>query len=372
MPASLKDHLAHYPRHRALYDRIRREVTPVRPSQYDVSNICNLRCEGCLFFAGDDYLGHPEETDLARIERFYESEAARGVNFAQFGGAEPALTPQILRIAGRHIRRGVVFTNGTIRIPDDVPYRLHISLWGGPQESARVRGADVVAKAIRNYRGDRRAVFVFTINAQNLESLPDIVELCERNSVLLTFSHFSPTVDYAAFLDGSSDSREFFRLRAQDALALGPHHLQRAEALVEQAMNDAPDTVVYSPAFNAWVNQPEGLYAIDPASGVATDCGSRVTRRYRHFHADLTDAGDVKCCAPNLDCSTCRIYAQSLSSALSRVGGVAPDGAGFAEWLEMWSLWCRLFLPDWEEAQHALADRIPATDRKSSGEAAFA
>jgi hypothetical protein len=337
--------------HREVYNRIRKQVMPVRPSQYDITNDCNLRCEGCLFFAGSDYLGHPEEIDPSRIDVFFAGEAERGVNFAQFGGAEPALALDTLRIAARHIRRGVVFTNGTVRIPEEIPYRLHISLWGLPESSAEVRGADVVEKALRNYRGDRRAVFVFTVNARNIETLPDVVEMCAEHGVRLTFSHFSPTTDYWTFLRGRSGGREFFRMRDGNALTLDTDQLGRAEALIARAMEEEPDTVVYTPAFNRWIHRPGSLFSIDPATGVALDCGSRVTKRYRHYHADLTDAGQVKCCAPNLDCSSCRIYAQSLSSALRRGRDVYSDDAAFAEWVEMWNLWCRLFLVGWEETQ---------------------
>lgn len=143
--------------HRAVYQRIRGEVTPVRPSQYDIANACNLRCEGCLFFAGSDYLGHPEERDAERIDAFFAGEAARGINFAQFGGAEPALAVDTLRIAARYISCGVVFTNGTVRIPDDVPYSLHISIWGLPEASAEVRGADVVEQSGEGSSRQRRS-----------------------------------------------------------------------------------------------------------------------------------------------------------------------------------------------------------------------
>ena len=35
-------------RFRALRDR----VFPIKPSQYDVTNLCNLSCVGCLYFEG--------------------------------------------------------------------------------------------------------------------------------------------------------------------------------------------------------------------------------------------------------------------------------------------------------------------------------
>ena len=91
---------------------LRQELLPLRPSQFDITSACNLTCEGCLFFSGDDYLGHKDEKDLQNIEAFFASESARGVRYGYFGGAEPSLAENKLLIANRHIPYGVVFTTG--------------------------------------------------------------------------------------------------------------------------------------------------------------------------------------------------------------------------------------------------------------------
>lgn len=344
----LADYFGRRPEDRARYAHVRASAGQIRPSQYDISNTCNLTCEGCLFFAGDDHLNHEQVLDAARIDAFFAQEAARGVNFLQFGGAEPALTQQTLRIAARHVRRGVVFTNGTVKIARDIPFRLHVSVWGLGEQARALRGADVVAKAVRNYRGDPRALFVFTVNAGNVESIPDVAAYCAEAGVPLTFNHFANTLTYERWLDGEQADPDYFRLgQAGTGMTHTPATLARAWALIGQAIERYPETVVYSRAFGRRIHDPRGLYQIDPKSGEASDCGSRVGAHYRHFHADLADAGDVKCCTPNIDCATCRLYQQSLSSLLARLEGFAVTDEGLGDWLELWEFWCRLNLVGW-------------------------
>lgn len=330
------------------YDYLRNVILPIRPSQYDISNICNLSCEGCFFFVGTDYLGHPEVADLGAVEAFFEGEARRGVNYAEVAGAEPSLAEEKLVIMARHIRRGVIYTNGTRVIPTEIPYKLQISLWGLPEQSARLRGANVVAKQVRNYRDDDRAVFVFTINRENVWSIPELARFCAGEGIRLTFNHFSPTESYRARLSHPNGNRDrYFRFSDRESnLLLQPSDLVRSRALIADAIDRYPETIVYSRTFNDWVHRPGGLYQVDPSTGIATDCGGMLTKGYRHFHADLTDAGDVKCPTPNIACEDCRCYAQAWGTALRRHTGPALRHNGGDTWIELWKFWCRLFLFD--------------------------
>ncbi|HEY8614141.1 MAG TPA: hypothetical protein VIL69_23005, partial [Roseomonas sp.] len=323
------------------YRELRRRVGDIRPSQYDISRRCNLSCEGCLFFLGSDYQEHGETRDTAALDRFFAKEAARGVNYGQFAGAEPALRQDVLRIAARHLNRGVVFTNGTVRLDASLPYALHVSVWGLAEKGERLRGADTFMKALRNYRGDPRATFIFTLNADNLATVPELTEICADHGVRLSFSHFSPTLEYQNRLQTvSAEESEYFRISSgADNLLFDAEGLTHAEALIAAAMRDHPRTVVYSDAFNRWIHQPAGIYRSDPLTGLPENCGSRITANYRHFHTDLSDSGNAKCCAPNIDCGSCRLYAQSLASALHRVHEFAGSAGDFSGWLDIWEHW---------------------------------
>jgi hypothetical protein len=330
---------------RAFFDYLRKQVLPIRPSQYDLSNTCNLVCEGCLFFAGSDYEGHVPVTDLGQVDRFFAAEAARGINYAEVAGAEPSLVESKLVVMARHIPRGVIYTNGTRKLTRELDYRLQISLWGLPEESAKLRGANIFAKQVRNYGNDPRAVFVFTVTSQNVNSIPAMARLCADKGLRLSFNHYSPTSDYLNRLgDDQLDRSDYFRFsHSQDNLLLGPSDLARSRALIGEAMENHPQFILYDPYFSEWVHRPEGLYDIDPTTGIATNCAARVTSHYRHFHVDLQDAGEVKCCTPNIDCQSCRLYAQSLGSVLQRQTGRSRKGSEFETWIGLWRLWHVLF-----------------------------
>src|SRR6476619_7278819 len=77
------------------YQKVRR-FFHLRESAYDISSICQLRCDGCYYFQGDKYSAKPvRDVDVWR--RFFLSEKERGVNYVNLAGAEPALVPDVLR-----------------------------------------------------------------------------------------------------------------------------------------------------------------------------------------------------------------------------------------------------------------------------------
>ena len=353
-PLTLAEHLAANPEDAARYRHLRRSAGRVRPSQYDVSQTCNLTCEGCLFFAGEDGRRSDEIPDPVRVDAFFAAEKARGVNFLQFAGAEPALAQETLRIAARYLDRGVIFTNGSVRIDPDIPFKLHISVWGLGAEGRRLRGADVVRKALRNYHGDPRALFVFTLNASNIESIPDVAALFAEAGAPLTFNHFATTTDYERWSAGDAGAdTDYFKQGADGASAMvhTPESLARSRELILAAMDAHPETIVYNRPLLDAVHDPAGVYEIDPATGVALDCGVRVTDRLRHFHVDLSNAGEAKCCVPNVSCSSCRLYFQSLSTLLGRLDRFERKPGGVADWLDLWELWCRFTVVGWSPIQ---------------------
>lgn len=312
------------------YMYVRSQLRNIRPTQYDITDLCNLNCKGCLYFAGQDREGISEVKDREAVEQFFAQEAARGVNYLQIAGAEPSLALSKVRIAAQQIPRGVIFTNGVKKIPADIPLRIHISIWEIPgQATEELRGADTLMRAVENYRDDQRAVFVFTINALNLANLQDAVRFAHEQGIKMTLSHFSPTIQDAA---------------EQEALRLIPDDLARCERIVDQLMDQYPDTLIYSRAWNRWIHQPNPLYEINPANNHARDCGSVTTKHYRHYRVDLQETHNAKCCAPNLDCRTCRAYAQSLATILNRIDRFAGSEDDLSDWLEMAQYWCRIFL----------------------------
>jgi hypothetical protein len=340
------------------FARLRRRIGRLVTSNYDISDRCNLRCEGCLFFAGDDYKRYRPETDLNRWRAFFRSEAERGVNFGYFAGAEPSLELERLRAAHGVIPNGVVFSNGLVAIPRDVDYRIHISLWGDDAASVELRGAGN-RKAFANYAGDPRAVFVFTINAMNIDTIVPATRAVAEAGSTITFSLFSPTIKYAdsAKALDAADLRYFRHRDDAQSPVLSAADMQRAGDRIEEARQLHPATVRYSPLYHSWITRPEGLYDLDEA-GVATNCGNRLSGRHRHYNVDQS-ATSAKCCSPNLDCRDCRAYAMGYASYLKENVSPRLREAQSPEWLEVWTLWAELFLGDSSVAVAAALDRDP-------------
>ena len=331
----------------AFWARLRQHILPLRPSQYDVTARCNLTCEGCLFFSGTEHLEHKEATELATVDALFAGEAARGIRYGYFSGAEPSLVEPKLRLAAKHIPYGVVFTNGTRRLSDDIPYRVHISVWGRPERDRALRGASMLAKQIRNYRGDERAVFVFTVTAQNIDDIPWIAAFCADNDVKLTFNHYSPTSKYIAFLGGDAEADRYHARSSEGSdLILQEDHLARAHDVIGALLEEGRGRILYSHAFSDVVHDPAGLYPDrDEATGVARDCASLLDTSFRHYNTDLGQSGK-KCCTPNVSCDTCRLYAQSLATSLLRATRELRQTRGRQRSIPLWRLWCALFLND--------------------------
>jgi MoaA/NifB/PqqE/SkfB family radical SAM enzyme len=327
----------------AYFRELNARLGTLKAANYDVASKCNLRCEGCLFFEGEENEGHEDSRSLAEWDALFAADAARGVTLAYMAGAEPSLVPDRLRAAQKHIPHGIVFTNGTIRLPDDIFYRIHISSWGVDEIGSSLRAGDVLTKAMNNYRDDPRAVCVFTITSLNINQIMIMAELANSHGLPLTFSYFSPTTRYLDKLENKVDNdKAYFRISsATQNLALTQADFAHARAEIVRAMLAYPETVQYSLHYNDWVTGDK-LYDIDPVTKIAKNCGFRITKQV-HVHVDH-QPGKGKCCSSNIDCSNCRAYAMGQSTYLSRIREAVRKPEELAKWLEVREIWAKLFL----------------------------
>jgi hypothetical protein len=313
-------------------------------SNYDVTDECNLACEGCLYFAGLAYKKR-KPVDKEDWELFFRKEADRGINFGYFAGAEPSLVPHVLRAATKHIPYGVIFTNGIKRISDDIRYRIHISLWGNQENNKTYRGADNSVKALRNYQQDSRAIAVYTINRCNIENIFAVSEICASYGIPITYNYFSPTDDYLARLHGNKigQSKYYRATSHQDVIILSSDDFRDASAEIAKSKAKFPDYVLYSLDYDHWVTQHGSrLYQFDEKD-VAIDCGNRLARKFHHYNVDLS-RNTGKCCSPNIDCRECRAYTNGYATLLSRLPHFRKSDELLGIWAETWRLWATLFL----------------------------
>lgn len=327
---------------RQRFQALRARLFPIRPSQYDVTNLCNLSCVGCLYFDGPGAFKGDVESDPRRLDAFYRREAARGVNFGHFGGAEPSLNQAALAAAFAHIPRGTVYTNGRRRIAAEIGYRLHISVWAAGPTEGLLRGTSAFRRALDNYAGDPRALFVLTLTSESLAQLPEIAAACSDGGFQLSFNQYSPT-------EARSSSNEHLRAQQRtagaDTLTLQLDEGSRVHEAVERVRARYPQTIVYSPEYFTWFGSGASIHRLDPATGWSLNCASRLTDTMRHFRPDLSRDEVSKCCTPNVDCGTCRLYSMSYST---QIGGLA-DHVGstreLARWVSIVETWEALFCP---------------------------
>ncbi|HWA92831.1 MAG TPA: radical SAM protein [Rhizomicrobium sp.] len=338
------------------YEEAKRIIRIFRkPAFYEITQRCNLKCEGCYYFEGG-FKPVPEQDSIAAWEAFFAAEAERGVSIAYFVGAEPALEQERLVAASKTFPYGNVGTNGTVKIDPVVPYRISISMWAGDDDTDRkLRGASVFKKAFKNYQGDPRVLVYFTLSRWNLGTVRTVVEMCKDNGFPLTFNLYSPSITFLQKLNGgAANDRDFFRVSKQgDTPMFTDADLAEARKVVRGLMDEFPETVLYSKAYNEWSTRSGPMHEIDE-NGLAPRCGSRILGHMNYYGSDLKQQ-HPKCCTPDLDCSQCRIMSGGWSTKLQPDAHDLSSGEGFSNWLDILEALNRIFVFENKNRSAALA-----------------
>lgn len=315
------------------------------PAFYEISQRCNIWCEGCYYFENRHRLRVIDEPSTGDWLSFFESEAARGVSMAYFVGAEPALERDRLLAASRYLTHGKIGTNGTIKLDPDIRFRIGVSVWGDDETDTLLRGGSILRKALRNYAGDERAVMLFTLSPWNLHTVPAVLAASRDHGLPVTFSVFSPTRTYADKIAAQFPSDDkFFRLAPDKGMPVfSTDDLLRLKEAMTRAMNEFPETVLCTPGFRDVITQTGPLFDIDPDSQVARNCGSRIVGNLR-YHSTALTAEAVKCCTPDIECRDCRLYSGVWSSQFIPDARFLRSRETFVVWLDMMEMLGRIFL----------------------------
>ena len=320
-------------------------------STYDVHNICNLNCEGCSYFV-TDRAEKSEAPDNDAYDAFFAAEAARGVTYPIFSGAEPSLNQTPLRIAARHWRYGAVFTNGIKPIDATLPFRVVVSLWSGRAGTRQLRGADSYDKALRHAAVDRRAIVFFTVSRRSVEDIPEVVADCARLSLPITFNFYSMTTEYIRRLEAGEDNDDpFFRFSTRhDNMALDAGDRRRAADLIEACSQAYPETVLFDRSLGLFMASSGPMHDIEPTTRLATNCAILDASTHRSYNFDLTRDDRKDCSSPDLDCSDCRVLGAALASLISRNAGNGDARRDLREVQRLRELMMRMYYWDWEPA----------------------
>ena len=334
------------------YKKIRKYVTGITSSGYDFSNRCNLKCEGCSYYEGDGWSNYVDNHELREWDLFFKKEVKRGVNYPFIAGGEPSLQIDRLILANEYWKHGMVFTNGIIPIPKEVSFSIHVSFWGNDESEKKLRGANCLNKIIDNYKDDERVIFVITISHMNVQHIKKLAQKIFDINCRIIFNHYSPTLMYNKKLKINADNdNKYFRISNKYSnLVLTDDDLKIARDEVGKLIDTHQDKVICSHYYNKWVTQPSGIYTIDENTGIATDCATRNAVFHKYFRADhKEDTNQKKCCIPFIDCYTCRGYAFSYPTLVSRLRRYVKNKTEFINWVETFDKWCELSFVGWRE-----------------------
>ena len=326
---------------KARWEKVRRYFF-LRESTYDMTRRCNIRCNGCYYYEGEKQHtrenGRPEEW-----RRLMQEEKARGITFVVLAGAEPSLVPELCRVCYAEIPLGCIATNGLKRIPEDVGYRLHISVWGDDETSLATRNApDMLARQLENYAGDPRAVFVYTFTRHNIGQAETVVRQLADHEARVTFNMFSAPVGYGGDLRHT------------------PISLAETRRTMIDLLQQYPDTVLFS-WYSAMAHTHEkGLHDLFgcsyPRQNLSTDVG--LGRSFRQYRTDLTWDRDAACCVPDTDCADCRHYAAASAVVTARLFRHAVDPKTFRSWLDFVDTYLAVWVRDYPKGENLCNETV--------------
>ena len=302
---------------RERWEKVRRYFF-LRESTYDMSNRCNLRCEGCYYYEGEKQFA-VENGQVEAWRGLMRGEKERGITYVVLAGAEPSLVPELLAVCYGEMPLGSIATNGFRKIPESVGYKIHISVWGNDETSYRVRKArDLLKKQVGNYREDPRAVFVYTFTRENIGEVYEVAERLVGEGCQLTFNVFSSPVGYRGPLRHDEES------------------LLRARGAMLELLERYPEQVLFS-AYNAVAHtHPKSLHELYscqyPRQNRSQDLG--LGRSFRQYRTDLRWDRTVACCVPDTDCGDCRHYAAGSAVVTARLFRHAGELETFKAWLD--------------------------------------
>jgi len=99
-----------------------------------MTNLCNIRCDGCYYYEGEKQFAQGNENPEA-WRKLMQEEKARGITYVVLAGAEPSMVPELLEVCYREMPLGCIASNGFKRIPETVGYKIHVSVWGNDKRA---------------------------------------------------------------------------------------------------------------------------------------------------------------------------------------------------------------------------------------------
>ncbi|MDP2645202.1 MAG: radical SAM protein [Desulfobacterales bacterium] len=320
---------------RARWEKIRKYFF-LRESTYDMTNRCNIRCEGCYYYEGEKQFAG-ENKDPQAWRNLMRAEKDRGITYVVLAGAEPSLAPDLCAVCFQEIPLGSIASNGLKVIPPSINYKIHLSVWGSDKTSLELRNAEnMLRRQIENYKDDPRAVFVYTFTRNNIDQVYETAHILAKHDCKLTFNVFSAPVGYNGPLRHTVESLGQTRKNMIDLQIRYPDHILFS---------------YYNVVAHSHRSGLHALYACSyPRMNPSTDIG--LGRSFRQYRTDLTWDRSAACCVPDTDCVDCRHYAAGSAIVTARLFRHASDPETFKAWLDYVDNYLAVWVMNYEKSDN--------------------
>jgi len=341
-----------------------RSAGPLRSISVDLTHVCNLRCAGCYFFA-EDMDQRAASVDPRDLDEFVAREQERGTNFVTIVGGEPSLALDKLKTLYDSFKLSVA-TNGTRRIPTDGFEQLPIgvSVWGDHETDRALRGGgqrDVFAQALRNYRGDDRAFFYYTLAAGHTDAAAEVVEECVQNGNRVLFNFYGDLEQLGGELDHD----------------LG---FEGAREAVDRAIERYPDRILLTSRLAEVISTGtlfDERWGHATCTSISPDHAANQERilnghpfnpHFRAYNADLETTR--RCCTGvDRDCSSCFDTWEHFSWVMLNMRKHLGSKRHFTEWLTtMYLFYFINRLVDVDEGARMLPEIHRRTHRRAAAQ----
>jgi len=304
----------------------------VRSSIYDVTNRCNLRCKGCLFFSSGEHTRGLEEMDLSRWQAFIDQEKDRGVNLAILIGGEPTLCLDRVEAFYRRLPTFCA-TNGLIHVPRDrfPDMMVGISLWGDEEDERLLRGKDTFSVSRSHYEGDPHAYYLYTLTPHQIGRTETIIRKIRDAGLKVHMQLLSND-------------------EGVDGFQWAPDQLSDLCAEMDTMLGRYPDTVVSSKYYHRVITTGQMLgrrfgWRECPSVTAPLDRRDPPPRRLTNFVRWASDLKTMhRCCTSETrDCSTCKDGAAHMSWVMVNKRAHMASTRDLQNWIEVYEMFAKLY-----------------------------
>ena len=312
------------------YKRISR--LNIRSSIYDVTNRCNLRCQGCFFFSSGEHHAASEEMDIKKWEDFIDREKERGVNLAILIGGEPTLCLDRVEAFYKRLPTFCA-TNGLIKIPRDrfPDLMLGISLWGDEEDEKILRGKDTFSISSKNYEGDPNVYYLYTLTPKQIGRIERVIRRISDVGLKVHMQLLSND-------------------EGVDGFYWKPEELKTLRLEMDDMLAKYPDTVISSRYYHEIITTGKMLgrsfgWNECPSVTLAFDNRNPRPKRLIEFIRWASDLKTMhRCCTSETrDCATCKDGAAHMSWVMVNKRAHIRTTKDLQNWIEVYEMFAKLY-----------------------------